>query len=361
VAVDVKAGVGAHSAILEVDDPKTATVDYETMNTVVVSNDVKAPDFAFSTEGAVDRNSYTSFFVTVPEGAAALQVNLSGIATGSQTRFIAMNPYGVPVENTSSLACYTNRPPGPPCNPQERDYQNPLPGIWEIEIESRRTSPALSNPYLVTARVQGVAVTPAVVQLPSVPANTPTAVSWSLKNTFGPVKVTGKGGSLGSALTSRPTIADQETQTFHVTVPAGASRLDVVIGNPSDPAADLDLTVRLGNTVVGQSADGDSEEAVSIANPAAGTYDVEIDGFAVPAGTTQYDYRDVYFAAGLGTITVPSTQITLAHGGTGTLTGSVSARPNPPAGRQLFGEATLVTVPEGAVVGRGSVVIGAVN
>ena len=56
----------------------------------------------------MDRNSTKSFFVTVPEGATALQVNLSGIATGSQTRWTAINPWGVPVDPTSTPFCYTN-------------------------------------------------------------------------------------------------------------------------------------------------------------------------------------------------------------------------------------------------------------
>ena len=47
-------------------------------------------------------------------------------------------------------------------------YENPLPGVWEIEVESRRTSPALVNPFNLTARIQGVTVDPATVDLPSV-------------------------------------------------------------------------------------------------------------------------------------------------------------------------------------------------
>lgn len=42
----------------------------------------------------------------------------------------------------------------------------------------------------------------------------------------------------------------------------------------SYPGADLDLSVYRGTTLVDRSADGDSEEAVSLANPVAGTYTV---------------------------------------------------------------------------------------
>ncbi|MEW2383231.1 S8 family serine peptidase [Micromonospora sp. NPDC047707] len=353
---------GAHSTIVTVDDPATNTVDFEVSAVVVASNDVRKPDFAYAAEGSVDRNSTTSYFVTVPPGAGALQVNLSGIATGSQTRFIAFNPYGVPVESTSSLACYTNFSNAATCKPQERDYQNPIPGVWEIEVESRRTSPSLNNPYHIQARVQGVAVEPAVVELPAVDAGAATPVSWSLKNTFGPVTVTGQGGPLSSVHAERPTIVEHTTQEFTVEVPAGATSFTARIGNPANAAADLDLYVFRGTTPVGQAADGDSEEAVTIANPVAGTYRVVVDGYAVDGagGSTAYDYRDSFSAAALGNLSASATPLTLAHGATATLTGAVTAQSTPAAGRQLFGELAVVTT-EGAVVGRGAVSIGSVN
>lgn len=360
VPIRVQAGAGVHSAILRVDDPSTPEVDFEVLNTVVISTDVKAPKYSFAAEGTVDRNSYQSFFVTVPEGAKALQVNLSGIAAGSQTRFIAFNPYGVPVESTSSLNCFTNFSNPATCNPQERDYQNPLPGVWEIEVESRRTSPVLSNPFKLQARVQGVSVDPAVVELPEVTAGEPTQVTWNVKNDFGPVAVSGQGGSLGSAAISRPSIDHHEILTYQVTVPAGASRLDVAIGNTSDLAADLDLFVMFNGALIAYSADGDSEEAVSLTNPTPGVYTIEVEAYSVPAGTTSFDYRDVFYSASLGSVSVPATSVTLTNGATATITGSVTAQVAPAAGRQLFGELAVVT-DEGATVGRGNVSIGTVN
>ncbi|MFE9655573.1 S8 family serine peptidase [Micromonospora sp. NPDC006431] len=360
VAVTATPKVGAHGAILRIDDPKTKVVDFEVLNTVIAAATPTKPAYAFSASGSVDRNSTTSFFVSVPEGASTLQVNLSGIATGSQTRFIAINPYGVPVESTASTACYTNYSDAAVCKPQERDYANPLPGVWEIEVEARRTSPTLNNPFQLTARVQGVTVEPAVVTLPKVTAGDSTPVTWTVTNTFGPVAITGQGGPLGSSASSRETIGDGQRKTYTVEVPAGATRLDVAIGDTSDLGADLDLTVLLDGVQVGQSADGDSEEAVSIPNPEPGTYTVQVDGYAVPAGTTEFDYRDVFYSPALGAVTAPGTVVALANGASATVTGAVAVNAAPAAGRQLFGELNLVT-DEGAVVGRGAVSIGAVN
>ena len=96
------------------------------------------------------------YFVTVPEGATALQVNLGGIATGSQTRFIAINPYGVPVESTSRLDCYTNFSDAARRASRRRGRtQNPMPGVWELEVESRRTSPIAEQPVHAHRRGPG--------------------------------------------------------------------------------------------------------------------------------------------------------------------------------------------------------------
>jgi hypothetical protein len=356
ISITAKPGAGIHGANPRIDDPSTPTVDHEVMNVVVASNQPTAPEHSFSTSGSVDRNAYRSFLVTVPPGAAALQVNLSGIAAGSQTRFIGINPYGVVVESTSSLVCYTNFSNPAECNPTSRAYAKPLPGVWEIEVESRRTSPLLENPFTLQARIQGVTVTPAVTELASVAAGVPAPLSWTLTNDFGPIQVSGQGGPLGSARRQRPTVAHHEKQTYTVDVPAGASRLEVTIGNTSDLGADLDLFVQFGGVTIAQSADGDSEESVSIANPTPGTYTILVDAFDVPAGTTAYDYLDVFLAAALGSIATTPGAVSLPAGGTATITGSVTATSAPAVGRQLFGEVSVVTN-ENAVVGHGSVVI----
>ncbi|NES14319.1 MULTISPECIES: S8 family serine peptidase [Micromonospora] len=353
---------GVHGAIMTVDDPATSVVDFEVATVVVASNDVTAPKYSFSAEGSVERNSFTSYFVTVPPGTGALQVNLSGIATGSQSRFIAFNPYGVPVETTASTACYTNFSDPAVCRPQSRSYQNPIPGVWEIEVEARRTSPSLDNPFQLQAQVQGVKVDPAVLHLPSVTAGEPSSVSWSLTNTFGPVSVTGVGGPLSSVHAERPTIAEGATQEFTVDIPAGVPSFTVRIGNPANPAADLDLYVFRGNTQVGRSAGGSSEEVVTITNPEPATYRVVVDGYAVDGtgGSTAYDYRDSFASPALGSVSAPATSLALANGATAALTGTVTALAAPAAGRELYGD-LAVTTTAGAVVGRGAVSIGAVN
>lgn len=350
--------VGAHSALLNVDDPLTRGTDTQISAAVIVSTPIVSPSYTLSRSGTIERDSTTSYFVTVPAGAKTLEVAMDGLKTGSQTRFLTMHPYGVPLDSTQTIDCYPNYPnPANTCRPDVRSYADPLPGVWEISVEARRTSPQLDNPYKLSVSVLGAAFDPEVQTLAEAKVGTPTPVSWTVANGFAPIKGKLKGGPLGSAVTAKPTIAEGDAQTTTLTLPAGASRLDVSIGSPSDTAADLDLYVYRDGVLVGQSADGDAEEAVSLANPVAGTYTFEVDGYSVPSGSTTYDYEDVYFSDALGQVTVDdSAVIDLPHGASTQVSASVVAASLAPEGRKLSGEVQLLDA-RGSVAGTGSVII----
>ncbi|WP_345036238.1 S8 family serine peptidase [Streptomyces sannanensis] len=365
VKVAAKAATaGVHSAILELDDENTEGVDKQILSTVVASQELAGPSYAFSASGSVQRNSHKSYFVTVPEGAKRLEVAVSGLAAGSQTRFIPQNPYGLPVDDNATIYCYPNYTnPADTCRPDVRSYDNPLPGVWEIEVESRRTSPLLDNPFKLDVNVLGAAFDPAVKTLPEAKIGTPAPVQWTVSNGFAAIDGKLKGGSLGSAKVTRPSIQQKEDQVTTVTVPEGAERLDVAIGNVTDPAADLDLAVYYGDDYkngrrpIGQSADGDSEEAVSLAKPAAGEYTIVVSGWAVRNGGAEYDYRDVYYSSTLGTVKVDESQpLKLANGASAQVGAEVLVAGAAPEGRQFFGEVQLVNA-RGTVAGSGSVSI----
>ncbi|MEU6484723.1 S8 family serine peptidase [Streptomyces sp. NPDC046887] len=353
---------GVHSAILEADDVKTVGVDKQILATVVAAKELAKPSYAVHERGSVQRNATKSYFVTVPQGAKSLEVALGGLTAGSQTRFISIHPYGTPVESTASTACYPNYVnPANTCRPDLRSYANPQPGVWEIEVEARRTSPHLDNPYKLDATVLGAVFDPAVQTVPEAKVGTPAPVSWKLDNQFAAIDGRLKGGPLGSAKTATPTIANRAQQVTTVTVGAGVDRLDVVIGNTSDKGADLDLSVKRNGVVVGSSADGDSEEAVSLVKPAAGTYEIVVDGYAIPSGSTTYDYKDVFFSSTLGTVKVDESKpVKLASGGTAQASAEVLVNGAAPEGRQFFGEVSLLTA-GGTPAGSGSVVIGKVT
>ncbi|MEU8348131.1 S8 family serine peptidase [Streptomyces sp. NPDC048845] len=349
---------GFHSAVLTLDDPRTrGGADKRILSSVVVADPMDAPSFSVRKSGTAERNDTTSYFVSVPEGAKTLEVAMSGLEDGSQTRWIAINPYGVPADATSTVYCYPNyNNPDNTCEPGKRAYADPMPGVWEIEVESRRTSPLLDNPYTVTATTLGTTFDPAVLTVPEAEIGTPVPVEWRATNDFAAIEDGSlRGGELGSSRTERPSIGEGETRETTVEVPEGVSRLDVSIGSTSDTGADLDLSVLRDGELVDYEADGDSEESVSLADPEPGTYTVQVDGYAVPAGTTEYDYLDVYFASSLGEVTVgDDAAVNVGNGESVQVTADVSVASEAPAGRAFFGEVSLLNA-AGTVTGTGSV------
>jgi len=349
---------GMHSAVLRVDDPKTPVVDFELSTAVIVAEELTAPNFGADYEDAIERNNTRSYFLNVPAGASALKVNMSDIATGSQVRWLAIDPTGMPIENNSTRNCYPNYSDPKVCNPRTRTYANPMPGIWELEVEARRTSPAMDNPYRMTAAVMGVKLAPATVVIPSIPVGKDGLATWKLTNNFGPVSLSAKAGALGSIATKSESIKNKEQKTYTVEVPAGAQRLAIAIGNPSDKLADLDLSVKLGDKVVGSSGTSGSNESVTLENPEAGTYTVIIDGYSVISGNTTFDYMDAFFAPSLGALSVrmsPSAG-TVPAGGAATVIGGVNPKAIPAAGRSLVGQVNVVDA-DGAIVGSGTVLV----
>ena len=149
-----------------------------------------------------------------------------------------------------------------------------------------------------------------------------------------------------------------------VTVTAGATSLRATIGSPSDPAADLDLFVfncTTGTCVqAGLNADGDSEESVTITNPAAGLWAVLVDGFSVPAGTTTYNYVDVFANPAFGNVSVTDANALRPAGASWTVPGTVTANAAPAAGRVLLG-AVEVRTNANVLVGSGNVIVESVT
>lgn len=349
---------GVHSAILELDDSKTKGIDHQVLSTVVVAHELNQPTYAFKDSSSVQRNGTTSYFVNVPEGAKTLEVALSALRSGSQTRFIALHPYGTPVDPTSTVNCYPNyENPANTCRPDVRSYKDPQPGVWEIEVESRRTSPLLDNPFKLDVSLLGATFDPAVQTIAEAKIGTPAAVNWKVTNGAAALEGKLKGGSLGSAKVAKPSISTGQTQQTTVTIGAGVEKLDFAIGGTSDANADLDLYVFRGAAQVGSGTTAGSEEKVSLTNPAAGTYTVIVDGYSVPSGSTTYDYRDVYYAASLGTLKVDASKsYNLANGASAQVGAEVVVAGAAPEGRQFFGEVQLVNA-RGTAAGTGSVVI----
>jgi hypothetical protein len=360
------ATTGAHSAILNLDDPSTAGVDYQTMNVVIAAEQFTAGNsYAVTTSGQVGRNNTLHYFFRVPAGTPAFKVDLSGPSTAAgtgQVRFLRFHPFGVAIDSNLSTANYCPSATNPaicPASALSRTTSNPQAGVWEVTVEARRTSDVSLANFTLKASILGASVSPNPDLLTaSVPSTT--ARSYTLSSLFATFTGRAAGSTLGSARRGVFSIANLAQQTYPVSVTPGSTSLRATIGGPSDPAADLDLYVfncTTGSCVLaGQSADGDAEESVTIANPAAGDWLVLIDGFAVPAGTTTYNYVDVFTNPAFGSVGVTDANAVRTTGGSWTVPGTVTVSAAPGAGRVLLGTVNVLT-DTNILVGQGDVVV----
>jgi hypothetical protein len=363
------ATAGEHSAIMNLDNPSAAGIEFQTMNVVVATDGFNAANgFSVTKTGTVGRAQQLTHFVQVPAGAPALKVDFSGpsAAAGTgQARFLRWHPYGLGIDSNSVSNCYT--PAAGACttgSPLTRTASNPFAGAWEITVDARRSSDADSAPYSLIASVLGATVSPDPDVIASATSGVPIARSYTITNGFGAFTGRAAGSTLGSANQMTPVIAAGEQQSFDVVVTAGSTSLRATIGSPADVGADLDLFVyncTSGTCVLAaQNADGDSEESVTIANPAAGAWRVVVDGFAVPAGTTQFNYIDIFVNPALGSLSVTDANALRPAGASWSVPGSVTANLAPATGRVLLGNVRVLTDSD-ILIGSGDVIIESVQ
>ena len=360
--VSIKATTtGAHSALLNLDDPSSVGIEYQTMNTVIAADQFSAAtNYAVTKAGTLGPGQFQTYFFYVPPGTPAFKVDMTGggAAGLGAIRFLRWHPWGLGIDSNAVSNCYNGAPGG--CttgSPTSRTTTNPQAGVWEVTVDARRNSDTADAPFTLTASILGATVSPNPDEIPSAAIGVPIARSYTITNIFGAFTGRAAGTNLGSAYLATRSIAHHEQQVFSVPVTAGATSLRVTIGSPSDPAADLDLFVfRPDGTRAGQSADGDSEESVTIANPAAGTWTVLVDGFSVPAGTTTYNYVDVFANSAFGSVAVTDANALRAAGAIWTVPGSVTANAAPAAGRVLLGNVQVLT-DTNVLVGSGDVIV----
>jgi subtilisin family serine protease len=370
LVVTVNPAAGDHSAILTLDDPSTTGIDYATMNTVIAPMVFSAPSYSQSVSSTIARGQTKHYFFRVPAGAPAFKVDLAGggdaVGAGA-IRFLRWHPFGQGVDSNAVSNCYIGT--GFACSTgssTSRSVTNPQAGVWEVSVDARRNSDNLNGaPFTLTASILGASVSPNPDVIASATVGVPVARSYTLTNLFGAFTGRAVGTPLGSARIDTPTIAHLAQQQFQTTIPAGATSFRATIGSPSDPAADLDLFVfncTSGTCVlVGQSADGDSEESVTINNPAAGAWLVLVDGFNVPAGSTTYKYIDVFrTATAQGTIAVTDANALRPAGSSWTVPAAVTANAVPSAGRVLYGNVEVRT-DLNVLVGSGDVIVQSVT
>jgi subtilisin family serine protease len=374
---------GAHSAILQLDDPGTVGVDYQTMNTVIAALEFdRTANYTATVSDTIDRSQTKHFFFRVPEEATYFKVDMVGGGTApGQIRFLRWDPTGIGIDSNAVSSCYNPPVSAGNCNlapftgagqdPLSRAWLDPMPGVWEVSVDARRTSDADNAPFTITASILAASVSPNPDVIDTAAVGVPVARSYEITNELGSFtgRATG-GGALGSAFIDRLAIAQDADQFHRVDVTTGSTSLRATIGNPGDSSADLDLFLLdctgmtanpadpLNTCILrAQSADGDSEESVSRANPAAGPWIVWVNGFDTgPTGSTEFDYFDIFVNPAFGSVSVTDANALRAQGSSWTVPGSVTANAVPASGRVLFGRVNVVT-DTNAIIGSGDVIV----
>lgn len=316
---------------------------------------------------AIGPGQFRSYFFYVPPGTLAFKVDLAGGGPAGlgALRFLRWHAWGLGIGSNAVSNCYNGTPGG--CSTGSalsRTTASPQAGVWEVTVDARRNSDAVSAPFTLTASILRASVSPNPDVIASAALGVPVARSYNITNLLGPFTGRTVGTGLGSAYIATPAIANLEQQLYFVDVAAGSSSLRATIGSPSDPAADLDLFVfncTSGACVqAGSSADGDSEESVTISNPAAGQWAVLVDGYSVPSGSTTFNYVDVFVNPAFGSVAVTDVNALRPAGAAWTVPAAVTANAAPADGRVLYGNVQVRTVAN-ALVGSGDVIVEAVE
>jgi hypothetical protein len=118
-------------------------------------------------------------------------------------------------------------------------------------------------------------------------------------------------------------VPDADTKKYTVSVPADTPVVRFSLDSDDD-AADLDLFVyNAEGDLVALSASGAADEQVTMDNPAEGDYDVYVNGFATPGGSTSYHLANFVVPVGpVGNATVTPDPATVTVGEPTTLTAS---------------------------------------
>jgi hypothetical protein len=347
-------GPGVHSAILNLDGDSALGVEYQVLNTIVVADQFTGPDYAVTRPATAERPDKATFFMNIPTGTPAFKLDLTDV-TG-RVRMLRFHPYGVPLD-LDTVGYQTG-------GTQSRTTPNPQPGVWEVTVDTSRTSVDSPAAFKLTSSLLGASVSPNPDMISSATIGVPVARAYTLTNIFGAFTGRAVGTALGSAARAKPTIANLAQQQFVISVMAGSTSLRVTIGGTSDPGADLDLLLfncTTGTCVLaGQSADGDSEESVTVVSPAAGTWVALVDGYSIPAGKTEYNYIDIFANPAFGAIAVTDANALRPVGSSWNVPAAVTANAAPAAGRVLFGNVQVRT-DANILVGSGDVIVQSVG
>jgi hypothetical protein len=297
---------GAHTAHLTLSHPSVPGYAFRTLATIVVAQPISAADgFAVETKAEVPRPGIKSFFYRVPEGVSALKFEVS-----HSERAVSMS---VSRPDTRSQRGEQVVPAGSGGSTQV--VANPMPGVWEVRLtdvadtrtfdweQAKKDEPV--PPSEATLKVTALAT-----ELSAIGGGVGSVHDFWITNRMASFKGGAVSTPVGSARREKFEIAEREQKMFEVEVLPGSTEILIRTRSISDPEADLDVYLFDCTDEEGEcsgartDADPVGDEYVRVANPAAGTWMVVVDGASVPSGQTTVEYLDVVLNPAYGMVSI---------------------------------------------------------
>ena len=165
-------------------------IEYQTMNVVVAADQFTAGNnYSVVKSGSLGPGQYKTYFFNVPAGTPALKVDMTGggAAVGAGAiRFLRWHPYGVGIDNNGVSNCYNGAAGG--CSTgsaTSRTVTSPFAGVWEVTVDARRNSDAVSAPFTLTVSILGATVAPNPATVAAATIGVPVNVPVTVTNIYG--------------------------------------------------------------------------------------------------------------------------------------------------------------------------------
>ena len=318
VAISPKTS-GAHSALLNLVSANGVVV-HQMANTVVAAEQLDAGNgFTMRRTGEADWLHSQSYFVHVPPGTPALQVDVriaEGSVMPSLTRpngrfYYALAPDQFPVR-------YTRYQRG---GTWSRVVTNPDPGVWQITIDNCDlvdvSARGRTASFTVTAALLGVSVESSQARgALSSDFIQPAQIRYA--NSHAPVASEIASLGLASVFATTVSFIADEQKEYEIDVVPGTTRVGASVANSGDASGDIDLylfdctagdcTLRDFSTGTGAS------EQVAVDSPAAGKWKVVVDPFRASNRRNSFQYKDYLLHPAYGQIDALKNRDPVAHG-----------------------------------------------
>src|SRR5262249_3223505 len=126
---------GAHSAIINLDEPGGAHAIYQVMNTVIAAEQFKAAEnFTVTRDGSAEYPGFAAYFFDVPKNTSAFKVDVRAQQGTIRLRFMRPtgkefdHPYDTPVRWPPQYQTGGTL---------DRIISDPEPGVWQLIVENQ--------------------------------------------------------------------------------------------------------------------------------------------------------------------------------------------------------------------------------